>query len=118
MVILVAVSAVNAQDLNSTDDCICEDIQEEIAVDDSTQDDVGEEDDAGNGSNQDEEQIPALKNASFEEVTTTYYLPNSTFYVKLLGDNDTPLAKKNVKFTVNGESSTVKTTVFFHTKML
>ena len=115
---MVAVSAVSAQDLNLTDDVICEDIQEEIVIDNSTQDGAGEENDAGNGSNQGEEQASALNNASFEEVTTTYYLPNSTFYVKLLGDNDTPLAKKNVKFTVNGESSTVKTTSYGNAKLL
>ena len=118
LVLLVAASAVNAQDLNSTDDGICEGIQEEIAIDDSSLDAVGKEDVAGNSSNQGVEEIPALKNASFEEVTTTYYLPNSTFYVKLLGDNDTPLANKKVKFTVNGESSTVKTTSYGNAKLL
>ncbi len=115
-VLLMAVSAVNAHDLNSTDEDVGESVQEDIVLNASNQDDAI--DVADNGQNQVEEQTTDLKNASFAEVTTTYYLPNSTFYVKLLGDNDTPLAKKNVNFTVNGETSTVETTSYGNAKLL
>lgn len=119
--LLMAASSVNAQDLNSTDENVYESVQEDVEIDTLNQNEITEEDAVGVSSNQEDvlEQSEApLKNASFSEVTTTYYLANSTFYVKLLGDNNTPLTKKDVKFTVDGKTSTVKTTKYGNAKLL
>lgn len=120
LLLLLAVSSANAQDLNSTDDNIYESVQEDVEIDALNQNGIAEEATIGDGSNQGdiEEQTEVPKNASFSEVTTTYYLVNSTFNVRLLGDNDTPLADKHVDFTVNGNTSTVNTTSYGYAKLL
>lgn len=120
LLLLLAASSANAQDLNSTDDNIYESVEENIEIDTLNQNEIAEEDVVCDSSSQGEteEQTEALKNASFSEVTTTYYAPNSTFCVKLLGDNDTPLADKDVEFTVNGQTSTVQTTSYGDANLL
>lgn len=120
LLLFAAISAVSAQDSNSTDDNINESVQEDVALDIPNQTEAIGDDAVSDVSNQTgtEEETVVVKNASFSEVTTTYYLANSTFYVKLLGDNNTPLAKKDVKFTVNGKTSAVKTTVYGNAKLL
>lgn len=95
MSIFLAMSAVNAEDVNGTDIEAVSEIDDNMTLEADVTEDVVE--------------ATSTQKASFLKVNKNVYVKGENFYIKVVNAKNSPLVGKSVKFTFNGKSSNAVT---------